>query len=157
MSTTDTLYATETVPDGITVVVRFPKIGPDELFAYWIRPELLKKWWPPEVELEPKLNGHYHFSWPRQNWDLRGEFTEFRKGKALRFTWKWDHEPVDATTVALSFERGEEGGTKLTLKHRGYSDDAVGRKLRDEHLEGWKHFLGELQKQAESRQLPAKH
>jgi len=154
MSDTKTLDVAESVANGITIVAQFPKVGPDELFAYLVRPELLKRWWPPVAELEPKLNGQYHFSWPKQNWNLRGEFTEYSKGKRLQFTWRWDHEPIDATTVALMFERAKEGGTKLTLNHRGYTDDAVGRKLRDEHLEGWKYFLGELQKQAGSRPSP---
>jgi uncharacterized protein YndB with AHSA1/START domain len=130
--------------DSISIVAEFPNTSPEALFDYWTKPDLLKKWWPPIAELNPETNGRYHFSWPKQNWNLRGRFTQFRRGRSLRFTWKWDHEPTDATEVGLSFDQLPGGGTRLTLHHGTYAENADGRKIRDEHVEGWMYFLGRL-------------
>ncbi len=139
------LERTETTNDRITIVAEFPRTGSTSLFDYWINPDLLKKWWPPVSELEPRVGGTYHFSWPNQNWHLRGKFTMFKRGEKLGFTWKWDHESVNETRVTLSFASLPNGGTKLTLQHEGYAKNAEERKTRDEHIEGWMFFLGKLQ------------
>lgn len=97
------------------------------------------------AELEAHSGGKYHFSWPKQDWHLRGRYTLFEKGKKLGFTWKWDHEQVDETRVTVMLEPLEKNGTKLTLHHEGYSKNAEGKKVRDEHVEGWTFFLGKLQ------------
>lgn len=137
----------QTSTDRITIVADFPKASPEELFDYWTRPELLKVWWPPEAELRPEIGGRYHLSWPKQNWHLRGEFTEFNRGMSLAFTWKWDHEMVDVTQVRITFEHLPGRGTKLTLHHGNYPETAEGEKIRNEHVEGWMYFLGKLQEQ----------
>jgi uncharacterized protein YndB with AHSA1/START domain len=134
-----------TSPDRITIVANFPNLKPSQLFGYWTNPELLRKWWPPVAELAAQNDGVYHFSWPKQDWHLRGRYTIFDKGKKLGFTWKWDHERIDETRVTVIFEELEKTGTKLTLHHEGYSKDAGGKKIRDEHVEGWTFFLGRLQ------------
>src|SRR2546427_6808671 len=70
---------------------------PALLFDYWTNPDLLKKWWPPAAELQPKVGGTYHFSWPQQDWHLRGKFTMFdrseerRVGKECRSRWSPYH------------------------------------------------------------------
>jgi len=141
------LELVETTSDRITIAADFPHLNPAKLFDYWTNPVLLRKWWPPAAELRPELGGTYHFSWPKQDWHLRGKFTMFDRGKALGFTWKWDHESVDVTRVTLLFDSMPNGGTSLTLHHEGYSKNAEGKGTRDEHLEGWKFFLGKLQEQ----------
>jgi len=99
----------QTPVDRLEVTAEFLNIRPTELFDFWIRPDLLKRWWPPEVEIESHLGGHYHFSWPKQGWHLRGMFTEFEEGKRLGFTWRWDHEPNDETRVEIFFEPPRAG------------------------------------------------
>jgi uncharacterized protein YndB with AHSA1/START domain len=81
-----------TARDRITILADFPNLSPALLFDYWTSADLLEKWWPPAAELQPALGGTYHFSWPKQDWHLRGKFTMFDRGKTLGFTWKWDHE-----------------------------------------------------------------
>ena len=131
--------------DRITIVADFPKLNPGSAFSYWTDPAKLKKWWPPVADLDPRKGGRYHFSWPKQDWHLRGVFTEFQSGHKLVFTWKWDHESVDMTQVSLVFEPLTVGGTRLRLVHSGYTNDEAGRKIRNEHVEGWKFFLSKLQ------------
>ena len=141
------LELVETAGNRITILADFPHLSPAQLFDYWTSPNLLKKWWPPAAELQPKVDGTCHFSWPKQDWHLRGKFTEFDRGKRLGFTWKWDHEAIDVTRVTLLFEALANGGTKLTLHHEGYSKNPEAKKTRDEHIEGWTFFLGKLQEQ----------
>ncbi len=139
------LEKTGTAADRITILAEFPGLSRESLFNFWIEPDLLKKWWPPVAELEPRLSGTYHFSWPNQNWHLRGRYTMFKRGEKLGFTWKWDHESVNETRVTLSFASLPQNGTRLTLQHEGYSKTKEDRKIRDEHIEGWMFFLGKLQ------------
>jgi len=139
------LEKTGTAADRITILAEFPGMSRESLFNFWIEPDLLKKWWPPVAELEPRLSGTYHFSWPNQNWHLRGRYTMFKRGEKLGFTWKWDHESVNETRVTLSFASLPQNGTRLTLQHEGYAKTKEDRKIRDEHIEGWMFFLGKLQ------------
>ncbi len=141
------LVQVETASDRIAILAEFPHTSPEKLFEFWTKPELLKKWWPPVVELQAGSGGAYHFSWPSQNWHLRGRFTDFEKGKSLALSWKWDHESFEPTVVRLKFEPTGNGGTKLTLHHGDYASSAEGKKTRDEHVEGWMHFLHRLQTQ----------
>ena len=136
---------TETGHDRITIVAEFPRTDSSSLFDFWTNTELLKKWWPPVAELEPRLGGTYHFSWPNQNWHLRGRYTVFNRGKKLGFTWKWDHESVKETRVTLTFASLPKIGTSLLLEHEGYAKTKEDRTIRDEHIEGWMFFLGKLQ------------
>ena len=49
--------------DKLMIVAEFTHTTPGALFNYWIVPELLQKWWPPEAEVEPRLGGAYHLFW----------------------------------------------------------------------------------------------
>ena len=122
-------------------------VPPDVLFEYWTKPDLIKKWWPPEAEIEPRLGGSYHLSWPQRNWHLRGHYTSFDPGKKLAFTWHWDHDPesIPVTEVVIVFESLPNDGTRMTLTHGSFSDSVEDQQMRADHLEGWEHFIGKLQ------------
>jgi uncharacterized protein YndB with AHSA1/START domain len=141
------LELVKTAEDRIKIEADFTRLNPAQLFDYWTSADLLKKWWPPSAELQPELGGTYHLSWPKQDWHLRGKFTMFDRGKALGFTWKWDHESVDVTRVTVLFRQLPDRGTRLILLHEGYSKSSEGKKTKSEHVEGWMFFLGKLQEQ----------
>jgi uncharacterized protein YndB with AHSA1/START domain len=119
------------------------------LFASWTRPDLLRQWWPPQVKVEPRLGGAYHYWWPERGDQLRGVFTAFEPGQKLAFTWKWDHEPADAptrtVTVTLTPGSRDDERVTLTLRHEPYGDTPAEQEARKGHLEGWTYFLGKLQ------------
>jgi uncharacterized protein YndB with AHSA1/START domain len=131
--------------DRLMMLATFPHVIPETLFDYWITPELICRWWPPVAEIEPREGGEYHLSWPKMNWNLRGRYTTFERGKALAFSWKWDHISAPARQVTIDFEALPNGGTQIILTHGFYTSSAEDQEERNGHLEGWTHFLGELQ------------
>jgi uncharacterized protein YndB with AHSA1/START domain len=137
------------VPSGDDKLVMqgdFPEFPPSLLFAYWVRPDLLRQWWPREAEVEPGVGGAYSFTWPEQGRRLHGGYITFDPGKALAFTWIWDHETPrePPLTVALAFTP-QQDSTRLTLTQGAYRDTPEDRSERAGHLEGWTYFLQKLQ------------
>lgn len=141
--------AIETVPgsnDQLVIEARFPAMSASQLFACWTQPGLLRKWWPQEAELAPEVGGSYHLSWPSMNWDLQGEFTAFDPAKELAFTWHWDHEPNrPVRTVNIVFRSEDGNGSSIRLTHGTYNESAEDQAERQGYLDGWAHFLGQLQ------------
>ena len=135
----------QTDRDKLVVVANFPHIPPTTLFNYWIEPELLQKWWPPEAEIEPRMGGAYHLFWPQGKWHLHGHYTDFDPGKTLAFTWQWDHYPV-VKNVVVTFESFDEDGSRMMVTHSPYGDAEQDRVDREGHREGWIYFVSQLQK-----------
>ena len=130
--------------DKAVLVGEFPHCPPEILFDYWTMSTLITLWWAPEAEIDPRLDGAYHLSWPKRNWHLHGHYTTFEPGRELAFTWQWDHSP-NVTFVSVTFEPIATGGTKLTVIHGPYSDSAIDQEARQGHLEGWLYFIKRLQ------------
>ena len=133
--------------DRLIVEAEFPSLSPELVFDCWTKPELLCQWWPQEAEVDGRVGGMYHLSWPKMNWHLRGRYTSYEPGKWLAFTWRWDHDEEGTATreVELLFEE-LAGGTRLMLTHGPYTDAVEDQNVRMEHpWEGWKYFLGRLQ------------
>jgi uncharacterized protein YndB with AHSA1/START domain len=131
-------------PDMLLIEADFSGFTPDELFRYWTEADLITRWWPPEAAFDARQGGSYRLSWPSLNWCLYGTYLTFDPGKALVFTWSWEHEPeVAPIEVGLNFE-AVEGVTKLRLSHGPHPDTEEGRAARQGHVEGWKTFLPKL-------------
>jgi uncharacterized protein YndB with AHSA1/START domain len=145
-----TLTQLSTNPEILLIEADFPSMTPDVVFNYWTEPFLLQRWWPQNAELDPRVGGSYHFSWPQMNWHLRGSYTSFEPGRQLGFTWRWDHDVQDARDrhVEIRFEPLATGGTRLHLTHGRYLDTPEDQEIRNEHhLTGWQHFLSRLQQE----------
>ena len=132
------------IPSGTERLVLygdFFNFTPEELFDYWVVPELLTQWWPKVAEIDPKVGGSYHFSWPEQDWLLRGTFEEFERGKRLRFSWIWNHPPGQQAPLWVElFFMPIENGTRLSIFHGPYADIESDQGAKQGHLEGWIHF-----------------
>src|SRR5947209_5741477 len=146
MTETPQIEEVPTSPDQLVIRSDFPACGPQSLFDYWVKPDLLTRWWPQEAEVDGQEGGAYHLSWPTMQWNLRGTYLVCDPGKTLRFTWKWDSDPPDLpeSTVSLSFEPIFDGGTRLTLTHEPYDDSLESQEARTGHQEGWTYFLTKL-------------
>ena len=130
--------------ETLVVEAGFPTCPPELLFDYWVKPDLIRQWWSPEAEIDPRLDGNYHLIWPQRNWHLRGHYTVFEPGEKLAFTWQWDHYSVQEKVI-VSFEPLEPQGTKMTIVHGPYDDSKQGQEDRKSHLDGWMHFVSNLQ------------
>lgn len=136
--------------DRIEMEADFSGISPGELFSYWTEPEKLTLWWPQEAEVDARPDGSYQLSWPNMEWHLRGNYTTFRPGKMLVFTWRWDHEPHTPTRVVTLDFQSSDAGTTLQLIHGYYREHVLADKEEKRgHIEGWHYFLGRLQEVTE--------
>jgi hypothetical protein len=66
-----------------------------------------------------------------------GRFTEIDRPRAAVHTWMSEHTRGIETTVSVTFEP-RDGGTQMTIVHRGLPDDEMGRS----HERGWTFLLG---------------
>ncbi len=141
-----TVHQVPSSEDMLIMQGDFPGFPPDLLFAYWVRPDLLRQWWPREATVEPRVGGAYSFSWPEQGRRLHGRYTAFEPGKALAFTWSWDAQPSvePPLTVSVTFAPLQDG-TRLTLTQGPYRNTPEDQRERASHLEGWTYFLQKLQ------------
>ena len=131
--------------EKLVVAAEFPVFSPETLFDYFTQPELVQRWWPKEAEVTPKEGGEYHFRWPQQGWHLYGTYTTFARGLALRFTWRWEHEPdMPQREVHIRFESYGENGSKIELTHGAYQASVEDQKDRAGHWAGWKETLSTL-------------
>ena len=133
--------------DNSTLEVRaeFPGISPDDLFRWFAEPGLLIRWWPQEAVVDGRVGGSYRLSWPAMGWHLNGEYTEFAPGSRLAFTWRWEHEPnLPDRLVTLDFSAAP-AGSLLTIHQGTYADTEADQADRQSHIDGWTHFLSQLQ------------
>jgi uncharacterized protein YndB with AHSA1/START domain len=133
-------------PEKLVVRGEFPRTDPATMFARWTKPAEIVRWWPPEAEIEPKVGGTYHLSWPAQNWFLKGRVTVYEEGKRLGFTWRWHHEPDTAPKreVLVEIAAREGGGSVLTVTHGPYTASEEDQAERKGHLAGWRQFCTKL-------------
>jgi uncharacterized protein YndB with AHSA1/START domain len=135
----------ESGPEAAVVAVDAPGLSPDEAYRAFTEPASLVRWWPPEAETDPRVGGTYHLSWPAMGWHLRGRYTRMEPGRALGFTWNWDHEPdLSERQVDVSFEPLPDGGTRITVVHGRYGEGDAEAADRQGHVDGWQHFLARL-------------
>ena len=116
------------------------------LYDAFTTPETLVRWWPMEVPaIDPVVGGVYALGWSAMKWTLRGVYRAAAPGEILAFSWRWDHQPdLPEREVTVTFH-GIDGGAALTLIHGFYGDSAVEQEDRQGHIDGWMHFLGQLQ------------
>ena len=66
-------------------------------------------------------------------------------GRRFVHTWRWaDADPDEETQVAWEVEPLPDGGTRLTLRHEGWSEVRGGAAVRDDHEGYWSGYLDDL-------------
>ncbi len=98
----------------------------DGMFYFGIERAVLEK--KGVVVHSPGLHGHF------------GRFTVVDRPRAVEHTWMSEHTHGIETTVSVTFEP-RDGGTQLTIVHRGVPDDENGRR----HEGGWTLLLGRVE------------
>ena len=130
----------EAAEDAVTCEVVVPA-PPEEVFRWFVRPELLVRWIGIDAELEPRPGGRFRFEIAEGEW-CSGRYLEVVAGRRVVFSWGWDSGaipvPPGSSTVAVDLLAHPEG-TLVQLVHRDLAPEA--RRL---HAEGWSRFLPRL-------------
>jgi uncharacterized protein YndB with AHSA1/START domain len=128
-------------PEGaitLQVVVAAP---PEEVFRWFVRPELLARWIGIRAELDPRPGGRFRFEITEGEW-CSGRYVEVVPGRRVVVTWGWDSGaipvPPGSSTVAVNLLEHPEG-TLVRLVHSDLAPEA-----RPLHAEGWSRFLPRL-------------
>jgi uncharacterized protein YndB with AHSA1/START domain len=125
---------------------------PAVVFAAFIDPNELARWWGPEgfttpsLDFDPRVGGSYRIEMQPPEADrfhLTGEFREVDPGVRLAFTFVWEEpDPDDVETyVDLRFrDRGES--TEVALTQAPFKTEA----RRALHRDGWTDSLDKLER-----------
>jgi uncharacterized protein YndB with AHSA1/START domain len=112
---------------------------PEEVFDYFVRPELLVRWMGDVARLEAVAGGV--FSVDINGVLIRGHYVRIERPRLIEIAWgETGNEamPPGATRLVVTLSpRGD--GTCVTLEHRGLAP-AEAKK----HAIGWPHFIERL-------------
>jgi uncharacterized protein YndB with AHSA1/START domain len=87
-----------------------------------------------------------------KSFSVQGEYIEVDSPRLLTHTWQPDWEPGSTTRVTYQLEP-VEGGTRVTLRHVGFTS----RDSCKSHTDGWGSVLTWLAAHAEPRRAPPSH
>ncbi len=114
---------------------------PQEVFGWFVRPELLVRWLGIAAELEPRPGGRFRFQVTEGQW-CSGRYVEVVPGRRVVVTWGWDSGaipvPPGSSTVAVDLLEHPDG-TLVRLVHSDLAPE-----VRPLHAEGWSRFLPRL-------------
>ena len=130
--------------------------GPaDEVFDVWFDPESPGGPWhgAKKVIMNLAVDGMFYFGIERAALEKKGiamhggglfghfgRFTAIDRPRAVEHTWMSEHTHGIETAVSVMFEP-RDGGTQMTIVHRGVPDDESGRR----HEGGWTSLLARLE------------
>jgi uncharacterized protein YndB with AHSA1/START domain len=113
--------------------------APDEVFDYFVRPELLVRWMGDVARLQAEAGGI--FSVDINGVLIRGHYVRVERPTLVEIAWGESNNPEmppGATRLLVTFEaRGDQ--TRVVLEHSGLVP-AEAKK----HAIGWPHFVGRL-------------
>jgi uncharacterized protein YndB with AHSA1/START domain len=126
--------------EAVTSEVVVPA-APQEVFRWFVEPELLAGWIGIRAALDPRPGGAFRFEVVDGEW-CSGRYLELVPGRRVVFTWGWDSGaipvPPGSSTVEVDLEPHPDG-TRVRLVHRGLAPE-----VRRLHAEGWSRFLPRL-------------
>jgi uncharacterized protein YndB with AHSA1/START domain len=132
-------------------IERIIAVPPDVLFALWVDPAQLIKWWAPDGftasvdTLETVPGGRWRVGLRGPDGSgpsMSGVYRVVEPPRRLAFSWAWDGEDGargHESEVTVNFE-AVPGGTRLVLRHEGF-DTA---NARDHHNNGWTMAINQL-------------
>jgi uncharacterized protein YndB with AHSA1/START domain len=117
----------------------FKALASDEIAKWWGSPQLYRvtKW-----VGDVRKGGRYTSTGEGADgaFSVEGEFLEVDPPRKLVHTWKASYEPNAATTTVTYRLEPIDGGTRVTVRHEGFTDAASCA----QHGEGWELVLGWL-------------
>lgn len=113
--------------------------APEQVFDYFVRPELLVRWMGDVARLAATEGGV--FSVDINGVLIRGHFVRIERPRLVEIAWGEagnEAMPPGATRLVVTFEkRGTI--THVELEHRGLASPEAAK-----HAVGWPHFIGRL-------------
>jgi uncharacterized protein YndB with AHSA1/START domain len=104
--------------DAVTCQVVVPA-PPEEVFRWFVQPELLVRWIGSSAQLEPRPGGAFRFQITKGQW-CSGRYLEVVPGRRVVVTWGWESGaipvPPGSSTVAVDLLEHPEG-TLVRLVH----------------------------------------
>ncbi len=111
----------------------------DQVFDYFVRPELLVRWMGDFARLEANAGGL--FSVDINGVLIRGHFVRLERPNLIEIAWGEAGNaamPPGATRLVVSLAP-HAGGTRVTLEHSGLTPGEA-----QKHAVGWPHFIDRL-------------
>jgi uncharacterized protein len=143
-----------TVERGLELrVTRLIKAPRERVFAAWITPDDLVKWFGPEdcqtlsARIHPRVGGEYQFRLKTENFgeiSLHGLFREFKQPGKLAYTWNFSGHPkleFGESLVTVEF-LDRNGSTEVQITH----DHLPNEEVKEDHIHGWKECLDKLER-----------
>jgi uncharacterized protein YndB with AHSA1/START domain len=134
--------------DSVLHVERLIAAPPERVFAHWVEPALLVKWWGPEGANIPehKIDVRPGGAWRTtmgfadgKRMTVSGVYRTIDAPKRLVFTWAWEDDKGmrgHETEVTVEFAAAP-GGTKLSITQQAFET----AESRDQHQRGWNSTL----------------
>ncbi len=106
---------TSTEKSMIRLDLEFRYMKAFEIYDHFVDPELLRRWWVPQVDkIDFRSGGEYQFTWTKTQRRIWGKYSDnLIGGKYLEFSW---HDTLSPEIMPKS--------VKLTLENV-FKDDAV--------------------------------
>jgi uncharacterized protein YndB with AHSA1/START domain len=124
-------------------VTRMIPATPEEVYDVWVDPKSPGGPWHGAARLivNPVVDGLFYFAVNHEGrvWPHYGRFVKLERPKLVEYTWMSEATKGAESTVTFTLEK-QGGDTKVTLRHAGVPDDALGR----QHKDGWEWILGAL-------------
>lgn len=132
-------------------MTRFVRATPEQVYAAFVRPELLARWQCPrgltaEVSVDARVGGRYRLTMRARDGSTHvaiGEYLALEPGRRVSYSWTWEGGgpiPEGMNTLVEVALAARDGGTELTMRHSGFHLAAV----RDGHAQGWNSVLNRL-------------
>jgi uncharacterized protein YndB with AHSA1/START domain len=143
------MTSTPQAEPSLTIVRRI-KAPPEKVFAAFVEPERIMKWWGPDAgptllaETDVRVGGRFRVVFQTLDGVRRengGEYLEIDPPARLVMAWWWASTPEHRSRVTVSIQP-IKGGSELTILHEMFFDEAT----RDNHLWGWNGTLDKLER-----------
>jgi uncharacterized protein YndB with AHSA1/START domain len=137
------------IEPSLTLVRRI-KAPPQTVFAAFVEPAHILKWWGPDAgptllaETDVRVGGRFRVVFETLDGERHengGEYLEIDPPDRLVMAWWWASTPERRSRVTVSI-RPISSGSELTVRHEMFFDEAA----RDSHLWGWNRALDKLER-----------
>ena len=120
------------------------KASREKVFKALTDADELMRWFPSQVESDPRPRGAFRYEWKfqdeSQNGLQEGQYLEVEEYEKIRYPWE-----AGPLATEVVFELSETGdGTQVDLRHSGWKSDAEFEEIRELHDRVWGGYLNNL-------------